>query len=321
MGFLDQADGEEVKRILEPVNTKGVNWAVVYDVGQGNAIGLCDPQGAVTCYFDMGGSVMKNRKSFPERLERFCYTPEPPHILSHWDWDHWSSSSRDKRALKMEWLAPFSKEQDISSSHAALIARIIKNGGKVWPIQHADPDPREGRIQLVVCEGKDRNNSGLALTLHETPERSGKRMLMPGDAEYQYIPGLEEAGYFAVVAPHHGGPLSGVIPCNTHPGTSRLVYSAGKGCTYDHPLDETRHNHHTRGWVDGKYAPPAGQLVRLTTNRENTGLGHVLLSWNEVSEVPLPACGMRDCQLAAQCHQQTSTFIGEVTEHDVAPSR
>ena len=84
-------DIEEVISRTEPVDA-----VAVYDVGQGAATALLS-RGVPTLYFDFGGSALGNWRSFPEPLNQFCMTANPPVVLSHWDWDHWSSALRDHR--------------------------------------------------------------------------------------------------------------------------------------------------------------------------------------------------------------------------------
>lgn len=91
---LDPLDGISDASVAEIENALASAGAVdeiaVYDVGQGAANGLISGR-EVACYFDFGGGVAGNTKTFPKNLVRFCQCNTPPIILSHWDHDHWSS--------------------------------------------------------------------------------------------------------------------------------------------------------------------------------------------------------------------------------------
>jgi hypothetical protein len=73
---------DEIGRQL-PIS-RGKEYLAVYDVGQGEAVGLVQNR-TVRCYFDFGGGVAGNRKTFPKRIKQFCLCGRPPIILSHWD--------------------------------------------------------------------------------------------------------------------------------------------------------------------------------------------------------------------------------------------
>lgn len=297
------AEDAEITRILRTF-ASSIDWSIVYDVGQGNSIGLCDCTGTVRGYFDIGGGVGPNLSTFPTALTIFCFTQSPPIILSHWDEDHWSSANhtRGRGALSNEWIVP---RQILTPGHVALLAAIAGAGGKVWFLPSTFVGKWFGQIYLELCTGSGRNHSGIALTLSEHPNGSGQHILMPGDADYQHIPSfVGGTQYLSVVVPHHGGKLkSTTFP--TCPGrqSSRLVYSAGPGNTYGHPHPATRLAHHGVGWHDPSVSCVAPIRVRETSDRSSAGLGHVLLGWTpHFSAPPLP-CGAKFCQLEAQSHQ------------------
>lgn len=279
---------------------KEIKWAVAYDVGQGNAIGLCHPRGSVECYFDFGGGVLANKDTFPAALKKFCFTGKAPIILSHWDSDHWSSARRDADSLKSTWIAP---RQSVGPTHIALMADIMSNGGTLLLVPNDFPAKWRGQIYLERCRGSGRNYSGLALTLSKLPQGRGQLMLFPGDARYSCIPSFSaESKYVSVVAPHHGADMHNRIAprCPSQPH-SRLVYSYGAGNTFDHPRLVTRQDHHARGWRDPSIAPAAiAHEVRETARRGANGLGHVLLGWRTYRTPPLLPCGGAFCQLQAQ---------------------
>jgi hypothetical protein len=276
-----------------------IEWAVVYDVGQGNAIGLCRPDGAVAAYFDFGGGVLQNRATFPAALQRFCFKSQPPIILSHWDWDHWSSASRAPISFQSTWIAP---RQSVGPIQKAQMANISREGRLLLLSNNFAPF-WQGQLYFERCTGGGRNHSGLALTLAERDGGNGQRMLMPGDARYSALPSFSpQNDYCCVVAPHHGGDMRNrSIPASPQQSHSRLAYSFGTGNTFEHPSDVTRHDHAARGWRDRRVAFGTGVYeARETALRGQPPLGHVLLGWHRHNATPPLNCGGISCQLQAQ---------------------
>jgi hypothetical protein len=108
-------DQRRIERALASLQDP-IEWIGVYDVGQGSAAGLCDRRGLPLAYFDLGGGVLGNVGTFPGALHNFCFTWAPPIILSHWDWDHWSSGARFTRSMAMTWIVP---NQTLGAVHPA----------------------------------------------------------------------------------------------------------------------------------------------------------------------------------------------------------
>ena len=294
---IASAGAADLQRVLKDVVSHQIDWAVVYDVGQGNAIGLHDCLGIVRCYVDLGGGSGPNNHTFPTALKSFCFTVSPPIILTHWDEDHWSSGVRDRRALARHWIAP---RQHLGVKQVAFIAAIITAGGRVIFVDAGMPAIQIGQLYLELCTGRGRNHSGISVTLCEAVDIAPRRMLFPGDADYRYIPSVRNQDYLSVVVPHHGSALKpkSVPPLSPQQPESRLVYSYGPNNTYHHPTDGTRKAHHNAGWRDFEVQPP-GVEVRETADRGSSGLGHVLLGWKvHVLPPPLP-CGSQ-CHLRAQ---------------------
>lgn len=276
-----------------------IEWAVVYDVGQGNAIGLCDGNGFVQTYFDLGGGVLGNARTFPTALTNFCFTNSPPIILSHWDFDHWSSANRDKHAHSMTWIAP---RQAVGPTHVALMTSIVASGTLLFVPATLKPTWR-GQLYLELCTGSGRNYSGLALTLAEKLKGKGERMLFPGDARYDYVPSFPPSrDYLSVVVPHHGADMRKLLaPSCSGLAASRLVYSFGPGNTFSHPRHVTRQDHDHNGWHDPLITSGAAAYeVRETAYRIPGPLGHVLLGWKTHATAPALPCGAKHCQLRAE---------------------
>ncbi len=286
---------QEVESALKSLPS---DWVVIYDVGQGNAIGICDTDGKVACYCDLGGGVMGNRKTFPAALSAFCFERQPAVILTHWDFDHWSSANLTggQASWSSTWIAP--RQRPLGVSHHTLM-RQIRRHGKLLLIPASFTSGWRGRFHLERCTGRGRNHSGLAVTLSERSNGSGQTMLFPGDACYDHIPSFKGSAYLSVVAPHHGGDMkSSTTPPAPPSSSSRLVYSFGIGNTFSHPRNITRSNHHHAGWRDPKakgVRVRGAHEVRDTEDRTSVGLGHVLLDWSMAATLPSTCCRNLKC--------------------------
>jgi hypothetical protein len=69
---------------------------------RGSANAVLDLNGVPCMYADLGGGVIGHATSFPADFKRLCLTPTI--VLSHWDWDHWSSAGRFPAAQTMTWI-------------------------------------------------------------------------------------------------------------------------------------------------------------------------------------------------------------------------
>jgi hypothetical protein len=272
---IPDASEQDVDNAMAGVASASIEWVVIYDVGQGNAIGLCEPSGSVKGYFDLGGGVTGNAKTFPTVLTHFCFTQQPTIILSHWDFDHWSSANRDTRSQSMTWIAP---RQSVGPTHLALMTSI-QSTGKLLLIPTGFPAKRHGQVYLELCTGKGRNHSGLALTLSKQATGAGDQMLFPGDARYTYIlsfPNPPKNQYVSAVVPHHGGDMrSRTVPLCPSVSHSRLLYSFGAGNTFSHPRQVTRVDHHNAAWRNPHIGSGSTFEVREMANRGTKPLGHV----------------------------------------------
>jgi hypothetical protein len=124
--------------------------------------------GVVWLYFDLGGAVNGNLGTFPPELRRFCFSTHPPVVLSHWDWDHWSSASRDPRAQAETWIVPRQgAAKGLGPVHRTLLARLLQRGRVlVWP--QGLRALRVAAYELLACTGTTRNDGGLALAFERT---------------------------------------------------------------------------------------------------------------------------------------------------------
>lgn len=291
-GFSEEirdATESDIESLLE--SAAAPDAAAVYDVGQGSSNAVLSA-GLPVLYFDVGGGATANTKTFPASLRHFCVTQDPPVVLSHWDWDHWSSAYRDRRLLDCSWLVPRHNGQ-LGVVHTRLLGELYRRGRLfVWPANL--PSISDRGIVVEQCTGSpgDRNNSGLALVLEREVGDQDARMLFPGDASYGNVPSA--GGDFTSIAiPHHGGRTpSSQIPASDGTSTGRLVLSYGAGNTYWHPFPDVGRDHHQAGWKRRLH----------TALRDERGLGHVHLYWSTSDPPAAPPCGAKSCDLG--CHQR-----------------
>lgn len=280
----------DIQTVLDRVTAK-VAWVGVYDVGQGNANGLCDANETPLAYFDLGGGVVPNHQTFSGALTDFCYIADPPVILSHWDWDHWSSGARFIDAQKLDWIAP---NQVLGGVHGTFAAGLFAAGKlKVWPATL--PLLSSGQMIVKKCtgRGRSRNHSGLAMEV-VGPNREAP-ILLAGDARYSAIPSSLKQDYTSLVAPHHGGHMqSPRAPQGNGLAGARVAYSVGRGNTFGHPFSRTFHNHHVAKWPHLAYSP-SNWINRDTTNRSLGGLGHIGLSWVSKPKLLGHNCSSSSC--------------------------
>jgi hypothetical protein len=286
------ASQQDITNALPSTSIEGV---VVYDVGQGNAQGLVDNACQPVVYADFGGGVTANAGTFPSSLKRFCACKAAPVVLSHWDWDHWSSAGLASNLWirSHTWIAPL--QRGLGPSHHTMASAIRKHGTLLlWSSAVAGPIAT-GAVTLDRCTGRGRNHSGIAVTVHRA---QGNPILLPGDARYTAIPS-HTASFDSVVAPHHGANMrNNFAPSCPGHAHSRLVYSYGPGNTFRHARHVTRNVHSSRGWLDYKISPATTSLARETEVRSAaTGLGHVYVTWRALLAPPAMTCAST-CDLA-----------------------
>lgn len=301
---IPDATEAEIRASLSALAAAGsVEDVAVYDVGQGAAHGLISG-GRVSAYFDFGGGVTANKRTFPKALKQFCFChAQHPIILSHWDHDHWSSSGRDTRAYASTWIAPrqSARRSKKAPHHGALVAAIRRNGGtlRIWPRGLASLTV--GQCSILKCTGTSKNASGLALEVSASAPNTGLLpMLMPADAGYADLPTSAASSYDAIVCPHHGGRSnSPTVPHRPSGVYPRLAYSYGRRNTHKHPLKPTWQAHDRAAWIDPRAGHPKPGEVRNTADRKPTGLGHIGFNWGRAATPPVLPCGAT-CQLQIQ---------------------
>jgi beta-lactamase superfamily II metal-dependent hydrolase len=239
-GDVVHAGPGEIEREIDRTD---VDALAIYDVGQGAATAFLKG-GRPVVYFDLGGSVIGNVRSFPQHLNRFGFCENAPIVLSHWDWDHWSSACRDRRALKQTWIVPDqSASGALGPTHATFLAMLYASARRVlwWPPGLGSLSLPGLRSILFKAGGspRDRNNSGLAFFRRSTKDRKSRSVLLPGDASFD---SLRRAVSIPepidhIMAPHHGGRVRpSRIPAARTKSRSHVVYSYGVGNIFHHPL-------------------------------------------------------------------------------------
>jgi hypothetical protein len=259
MGTRKKDIGRAVKATADPsqlelFDTDSVTAATgirVFDVGQGDCIGLTDQEGQVFCYIDYGGLADHPDTDHPEntaqRLTVSYRDGLASIILTHWDKDHyWSAVKKNPQAQACEWLVP----RQMASPSAARFAKDLENA-KCWPEDRGKSSARIGvgedcDIEIRKCGAfsrkklnEDRNKTGLAVTLlHWENERVERFMLLPGDCPFHLIPGRPEVPVSGLVAYHHGARTHWTKATKqaiaNFDDDHRMVYSYGAN-DYGHP--------------------------------------------------------------------------------------
>jgi len=209
-------------------------------VGQASFSALFDDGGVPIVYFDVGAPMWLNERTAPKRFE---ITPDPKAlvVLSHWDWDHFEYGRRTAAFHDLNWVAP---TQAVGPNTYRFALKLWK-AGKLWLLPRTASRIDAPLGKFVVCNGADRNNTGVALLAHLRT----KHALLTGDAEYAHIP-LNWLDWFpilsVVLVPHHGAHSSATPPLAGPSGEA--VVSYGRGNRYGHPSATVLAGHQTARW-------------------------------------------------------------------------
>ena len=291
-------------------------FVAVYHVGQGLCTALCDAAtGQPLVYFDFGAGCFPNHETRPPSL-RFCFSRKPPIILSHWDSDHFMGARLlDTQALSANWIAPSQEVGPVTAAFAA----ALSNRGKLILLPRGVALGRFAYGETVACTGTTRNDSGLATYL-EFPADCGSRMtqftssdsgrapksvivalkpsvatsapspafrfkvLLPGDAKYEFIPQILSRSFHGLVATHHGAAFGSIVPSaiSDDPVQPTIALSYGHNNSYGHPIETEIGRCVAAGWQ----------------RRLDTVNGHAALGCPAGTAVPVLACGGSNCDLA-----------------------
>ncbi|WP_299615569.1 hypothetical protein [uncultured Tateyamaria sp.] len=289
-GALPSAEDDIVRALMR---SDDVDSVAIYDVGQGAATALLR-NGLPVLYFDLGGSAIGNWRSFPPALRNFCFTQDPPVVLSHWDWDHWSSAVRDaSNAIDNRvWVLPL---QDAAGALGAVHARFLAMlNGRARQVLWWGPNLSQINIQglhttIFKATGNktNRNESGLSLVV----DRKGgpnERVLLPADASFVNLPSALSHRFHQIMVPHHGGKTDLTnLPTHLVKTRGHAIYSYGAGNIFLHPRADTVKAHRL-GWKKNAH----------TAIRDERGLGHIGVDLSGRStSYPSPRCNSDYCQL------------------------
>ncbi|CAM2957624.1 hypothetical protein [Pseudomonas fluorescens] len=293
----------------------------VYDVGQGNANALVStrPFGVPTHYYDLGAGVYRNKHTTPYPLA-FCFTQKPPIILSHWDADHWAGAyavthNNKNPALTCTWIAPL---QVVGPLHIAFAHDVISKGGEFF-IYSPPPGeigiatlPQQRRIRFMRGGGRDRNGTGIVLTVEEPSNIPARSWLLTGDCDYlHFVDELKPLPPVGLVAPHHGADLDSKSPIPKAPtgvGYKRLVYSFGPGNRHgktppvQHPTTKGVTLHNSADWDHNRWSlltpgthAPGGDILATCEHAPGTSRGGALIGWDRPPKRLIAPCGGGGC--------------------------
>ena len=278
---MDDIPDDTNRQIMDVLNrVRPAAFINVFDVGQGNMNALWECGGGAVLYFDFGGGVTANKQTYPKKPVVPCFTRDPPVVLSHWDWDHWSSVGRFPEALDLHWIAP--RCEDPGPYHRALAWELHRRGRlHIWP--RGMREFNGSYFHIEKCTGSGRNDSGLVMTV------SGRRgtdfeskVLLSADAAYDCIPEIKNRTRFsAIVASHHGAVVSSISEVKPRGKDSVLIYSVGHGNGFCHPRLQAELEYLQSGWVPtSTYSTsqrirnrPSSIAIRISPQPPESGCG------------------------------------------------
>lgn len=241
-------DGDIFPAQLHLTGSLGLEIRAV-DVGQASCnVFIVD--GESIGYFDVGGPLYRNQRSFHGRL---CH--EIPArgfvLLSHWDFDHFDLGRRHAGLRGLKWFAPnqpvgpntLKFQKSLGNNLRFLNGAMSSSGFELRPGLSMRP--------------KDRNGTGYSLRL----EINDDVVVLTGDTSYEIIDPAILTGATALTVPHHGGP--GIANPPPALGKGRAVASYGIPNGYKHPNEPYLALHISRGWtVDRTASHPTNAYKR-----------------------------------------------------------
>mgnify|MGYP001809895637 CR=1 FL=1 len=314
---FSRIDLAKILRMLQAIQPREVG---VMDVGQGSCNVIYDANGTPQIYVDVGLPMFPNVLSLPPanalgNVEIInpgpCLRNNPPGILTHFHWDHYSMLGMAANAAALrnrDWIFP------PQGAGPYLAGQILQINGSPHGHVHVFPLGLGilpgGDITIIQCVPAgmapgDLNNSGLAVVVR-LDAANNRDMLLPGDAAFQSIPGLAGFGGLRwMTATHHGSAtnlvpppaplLAPPIPAPYAAGQGRLGYSyginggvpGGVHC-YGHPNAPAVAAYPVAGW---------GNIFHVTSTAETgpnsgvAGRGNIMMANNVVP----PPCGIANC--------------------------
>lgn len=200
-----------------------------YNVGQGNFTEII-MNNSESVLFDIGFTKLSHLEDILIDVSQMIYNLNPELvIISHFDIDHiMGSIYLNGNVFSKEWVIP--KERNYSTSAKRLISCVLALNGSINVITNHTIINNTSQFKLHKGRGSDSNNGGLILSIH----KNDKRILLPGDVDYFYLPVvLQDSHVDFIIVPHHGARIKKDIPFMAKTN-GRALISYGKN-TYGHP--------------------------------------------------------------------------------------
>jgi hypothetical protein len=287
--YFERASTRNIGKHLYQIRPRGMvqHKLNVYDVGQGSLSAVTDERNVPLLFFDLGGAWWIFPQSYPKTL-RLCFRRAKTVILSHWDLDHIETARRlfyDKSNPLdgITWIAP---KQNLSPYYLKIAAQMESTGRLLFWSGNNTRRIDFWAGALLKCNGPDKNHSGLAL-LVKSNDNEIKRVLHPGDAQFQFIPNDGKVELDGLVATHHGADFDfGNEPIPTN-GYGNIAYS--HGAKYGHPTALAKQTYFNSGWKK--------ELETYKNGNISTG-GNISFTKNPcIMNVP---CGGNQCDLTVK---------------------
>ena len=246
------APSSSALNLVNTSNTTSIEGFRVFDIGQGDCIGLLDQHKRVFCYVDYGGVLDHPDANNPGNTQSWLTISyvggNVSFILTHWDWDHYDSAySKNTAAQSCEWVAP----RQWVGPRGLQFASSLTNA-KCWPSSlgtsaHRISIGSKYALEIQRCAvfnpnapKQDRNTSGLAVALIEiTNGTDTAQMILAGDCPFHRIQNPSAAPVRNIVAFHHGDGRHFVA--NTWKAISNtaapvgMAFSFGSSNSFNHP--------------------------------------------------------------------------------------
>lgn len=237
------------RRIEYPLSSD-INF-MVYNVGQGLSTSLSEGAKPPFMFFDFGESYGENKFNLPHSININIKIPTTI-ILSHIHEDHWNCLNQYPKAFQADWIIP---EKGSKVTFKKRCAEIIASGGTVAELQK----PLKFKFGKILYGAPSKHSVsrkpsheheyGLSMCLD-----GDKKILVPGDQNYDYIEDNELKGIDILVASHHGGKYSWSSRSNVEDdlpvakNDSVIIYSSGIDNTYKHP--SKKKDYRNKGWLN-----------------------------------------------------------------------
>lgn len=240
--------------LLEGQSVSEISGVRVFDVGQGDCLGVLDEKEKVVLYVDYGGCIDHPDQADYSNVKSRLDVERSDNgrigiVLTHWDKDHYYSATKNSKTGGCQWLVPRQK----ASISAASFAANLPNAA-CWPEEIGD-DPKRfpvgGNCEIEIRKSKkykagakseNRNLTGLAIAVIRKDENGDdeQMILLPGDNVFHKIKNLPDVPIRGLVAYHHGShthwhKVKSPVAINKCTTNNTVVYSCGENNPYNHP--------------------------------------------------------------------------------------